>query len=202
MDHEAWVSVQCEDEDSGIKLNSQNQDISVLCPDERQQMFLAAAQGGDLNLLQAIHRLCGDSVLSVTDGDQYTALHKAAYNGHVQLVEYLLGSGANVEARTVDGWQPLHCACRWNKTAVASLLLQSGADLNAQTNGGLTPLHLAASLVTAGPTIQLLLFQRNIDSTLKNAQGETAEELSWRCGNNGYLFEMVEECVDYRTLYR
>ena len=78
----------------------------------------------------------------------------------LKLVEYLVGAGANVEACTVDGWQPLHCACRWNKTAVASLLLQSGADVNAQTNGGLTPLHLAASLVAAGPTIQLLLFQR------------------------------------------
>ena len=52
-------------------------------------MFLAAAQSGDLNLLQVIHRLCGDSVLSVTDGDQYTALHKAAYNGHVQVSRYM-----------------------------------------------------------------------------------------------------------------
>ena len=68
-----------------------------------------------------------------------------------------------MDSRTVDGWQPLHCACRWDKTAVASQLLQSGADVNAQTYGGLTALHLAASLVSAGPTIQLLLFQRYVD---------------------------------------
>ena len=77
-----------------------------------------------------------------------------------KLVEYLLAAGARVDSRTVDGWQPLHCACRWNNTAVASLLLQNGADVNAQTNGGLTPLHLATSLVSGGATIQLLLFQR------------------------------------------
>ena len=48
-------------------------------------MFLTAALSGDLNLLQAIHRFCGDDVLSVADEDQYTALHKASYNGHVQV---------------------------------------------------------------------------------------------------------------------
>ena len=43
---------------------------------------------------------------------------------------------------------------------------------------------------------------RNIDVTLRSAQGDTAEELSWRCGSSGYLFEMVEDSVDYRYLYR
>lgn len=204
MDDEAWESaalVHYDDDYNAIPLNS-TQDVFIMCPDERQKMFLAAAQSGDMNLLQAIHHLCGDDVLNVTDEDHYTALHKAAYNGHVQISEYLLGAGANFAARTVDGWQPLHCACRWNKVTVASLLLQSGADVNAQTNGGLTPLHLAASLVDGGPTIQLLLFQSNINVTLKSSQGEMAQELAWRCGNSSYLFEMVEDCIDYRRFYR
>lgn len=40
-----------------------------------------------------------------------TALHKAALNGHISIVKYLLPERADVYARDADGWTALHNAC-------------------------------------------------------------------------------------------
>jgi ankyrin repeat protein len=44
------------------------------------------------------------------DNDIQTALHKAALNGHLAVVTYLLKK-ADVHARDADGWTALHNAC-------------------------------------------------------------------------------------------
>ena len=103
-----------------------------------------------------------------------------------------------MDSQTVDGWQPLHCACRWNKTAVADLLLQNGALINAQTHGKQTPLHLAASNDQARQTLLLLLMNPDLKPDLRNGQGDTALDVAQRCGKYSRLFVMVEESVDYR----
>lgn len=38
-------------------------------------------------------------------------MHKAALNGHLQVVTYLLPHKADVHARDADGWTALHNAC-------------------------------------------------------------------------------------------
>ena len=40
-----------------------------------------------------------------------TALHKAALNGHISIVQYLLPELADVQAQDADGWTALHNAC-------------------------------------------------------------------------------------------
>ena len=149
-------------------------------------------------MIQDLYSFCGPEILTVTDSDQYTPLHRASYNGHSAVVEFLLLKGANVEAKTIDSWQPLHCACRWNNVEVASLLLQNGARINSQTNGGQTPLHLASSNEHARNTLELLLSHRELDVDIKNGQGEVALTIAERYGRYPYLFSKVEASVDHR----
>lgn len=113
-------------------------------------------------------------------------------------MEYLISKGSNIRARTHDGWEPLHCACRWNKVSVASLLLQNGADCNSLTNGHQTPLHLAACNDRAKMTLELLLLHDDIDISIRNSKGETARELAVTYGQLGYLFEMKDDGVDFK----
>lgn len=96
-------------------------------------MFLAAAQSGDLNLLQAIHRLCGDSVLNVRDGDEYTALHKAAYNGHMQVSgrydKELKANGHFLKASRISPRSRSECGgAHSGRVAAASLCLSLEQD--------------------------------------------------------------------------
>ena len=174
------------------------QGTSGLTTEQLQEAFLRAAEHGVTETVRELHQLCGDDILHSRDPDLYTPLHRASYNGHVEVVEYLLQAGADVQSQTVDCWQPLHCACRWNKVAVADILLQNGAHVNAQSNGRQTPLHLAASNERARSTLLLLLSHRDLDPGLLNSQGDRAEDVAGRCGTHTHLFEMAEERVDFR----
>ena len=49
--------------------------------------------------------------------DDQTALHKAALNGHMSIVQYLLPDKADVHARDADGWTALHNACSKVRTS-------------------------------------------------------------------------------------
>ena len=165
---------------------------------EQHDIALKAAENGSLETIQELHRFCGSDILRVQDDDLYTPLHRASYNGHCNVVQYLIAEGASMEAQTVDGWRPLHCACRWNKVEAASILIQAGAFVNSQTNGGQTPLHLASSNDRARETLEMLLSQAELDTDLKNGQGEVALLVAERNGPFSHLFLVVEPSVDYR----
>ncbi len=156
------------------------------------KMILWAAGNNDLDIAKQLLEEDPKLVESV-DQDLYTPLHRAAYSGHLAMVELLLTHNASVHARTADGWQPLHSACKWNQVAVASLLLQNDSDINSQTNGGQTPLHLAASHGKAKETLQLLLMNKKIDPYILNDAKEKAGDIVTRAGPLEYLFEMVQD---------
>ena len=69
------------------------------------------------------------------------------------MVELLLASKADVNAKDNDGWTPLHTATGKD---VVELLLAHGADVNAKTSGGRTPLHIAA-MIGEADKVELLL---------------------------------------------
>ena len=64
--------------------------------------------------------------------------------GRRDVLEHLLGIGANVQARDDGGLVPLHNACSFGHAEVVALLLKAGADPNAKDNWAFTPLHEAA----------------------------------------------------------
>lgn len=73
-----------------------------------------------------------------------TPLMEAAQEGRLELVKYLLSAGANVHACTQTNDTALTYACENGHTDVADLLLQAGADLEHESEGGRTPLMKAA----------------------------------------------------------
>lgn len=84
-------------------------------------------------------------LLQSIDRHGKTGLHIAAMHGHYQMVEILLGQGAEINAADKNGWTPLHCAAKAGHLDVVKLLSESGASPKNETNYGCAPIWFAAS---------------------------------------------------------
>ena len=73
-----------------------------------------------MGLIVALLRLAG----ALYDGG--TALHAAAYSGHLAGVEYLVGQGASLTATTNDGYTPKGLASSRGHTDVVAYLESVG----------------------------------------------------------------------------
>jgi ankyrin repeat protein len=84
--------------------------------------------------------------LSTLDKWGWTALHRAVWNGHKEVVRYLLAKGADVNAHEVHyGETPLHMAVWDAYKEIAELLVANGANVDAKDKRwGWQPLHIAA----------------------------------------------------------
>jgi ankyrin repeat protein len=67
-----------------------------------------------------------------------TALHHATRNGDLEIVEQLVGSGADVNGTSDHGHFPLYCAAGHGHVATTQYLVEQGADLQAKLGDGKT----------------------------------------------------------------
>jgi uncharacterized protein len=85
-----------------------------------------------------------DRGLLDANDNHFTPLTAAAWGGHVELIGYLLGEGAQVDLQDEADFSPLGCACEKGHTEAAHVLLAHGADPANTSNGGSTPLMIAS----------------------------------------------------------
>ncbi len=82
------------------------------------------------------------SILLPTATAGKDSLHKAAYNGDIELVSKILKNKVNPDERDSFGGTALHAAMFQKKTEIITLLITHGFDVNAQgLSNGYTPLH-------------------------------------------------------------
>ena len=65
-----------------------------------------------------------------------TPLHWAVNEGHIDVVEFLLTSNADVNAKNALGATPLHLAAFKGNKGLARLLMNNKAQVNATNNDG------------------------------------------------------------------
>jgi ankyrin repeat protein len=68
------------------------------------------------------------------DTKGYTALHGAAYRGNVRCMQVLIGHGADVEARTLDGSTPIMIASEMGRLECLKVLIEARADVHAKNS--------------------------------------------------------------------
>ncbi|KAI0903825.1 ankyrin [Ustulina deusta] len=81
---------------------------------------------------------------SLRNDNQYTALHIFAHMGDAPMVRFLLGHGAEIDARDRDSCTPLHWAAWAGKLESTKGLLKGNADVNAKDRRDRTALFGAA----------------------------------------------------------
>jgi ankyrin repeat protein len=92
----------------------------------------------------------------VMDKEGLTPLHGAAEVERE--AARLIAAGADVNARTFDGWTPLHFAAYAGCLEVVELLLSKGAAVNPEDENGWTPLH-SAGVHDSDDVAELLLLR-------------------------------------------
>ena len=121
----------------------------------------------------------------------YTALHHAAKEGHAEIVEFLVESGANFTLETRKGFTPLHLAVKYANLAELKFLVDVGCDINARALGGLTCLHIAAHYAHVEITKKLL--ELGADPSISAARtGHTSLHVASRQANLDILRLLLE----------
>ena len=101
------------------------------------------ADKGDLEKIKAITAKDEKVVNERLEKDE-TMLTIAAYNGHYDVVAFLIDKGANIHLRNQSNNNALINASIKGHADVVKLLIDQGAKINARGNGGKTALHYAA----------------------------------------------------------
>ncbi len=143
--------------------------LSAVTGIKAQEIF-DAVKNNDLNLVKQIIDK-ESSVLNQKDKTGNTPLHGAAIIGSVPISEFLLSSGADINATNTMQSTPLHTAIENKQDEVAKFLIEKGANLNIKGRGGNTPLHAAA--YSNRKEIAELLISGGADLEIRNEQNYT-----------------------------
>ena len=130
--------------------------------------------------------------------DGMTALHWAAYHDDQQIVDVLIGAGANVKAVSRYGVTPLSLACTNGNGAMVERFLKAGGDPNGSLPGGETPLMTAARTGTIAAVKALLAAGANVNSK-DDRRGQTA--LMWAAAEGHSLVAqtLIDAGADLRA---
>lgn len=195
-----------------VVFTSFTQFFAVASAQSLEEAFRAALAGDLTTVRSLIER--GNSVDS-SDPDGSTLLMLAAREGHVHVVEYLIGLKAEINRRnkfgdtalmaasikgrleTVQallshgaelnpqGWTALHYAAFEGRTEVLKFLLEKGAAKDAIAPNGYTPLMLAVRGRHAETARAMLYADPNVN--LRTDTGDTALKLAREKGDAGLV---------------
>jgi ankyrin repeat protein len=140
-----------------------------------------AAREGDLN---EVERLLSEdpSLVNSPDEDGRSPLHWACRGVHPQVVEALVGAGAEVNAKDVNDITPLHSLGSRGNVEAAKILIESGALVDSPDYERHNALHYAA--MRGHVEIAALLVESGSDLEARNTYGRTPLLLAARESGN------------------
>jgi ankyrin repeat protein len=124
---------------------------------EHEELFLLAAEHGEMKTLRQLLREHGDALLTVRGRAGDTALHLAAKSGELTAVSALVSRGAPVDVEGFSGSTALHDAAYEGHFDIVGQLVEAGADINAVCPSG-TP--LISSMYEANHDVTRLLLDK------------------------------------------
>lgn len=106
-----------------------------------------AASTGDIDtVLAQLQQGCAVNAWEQGEAHRYTPLIAAAENGHTDIVELLIGAGADVNLSDGQGCSALYCAAMHGRADIVSLLLgEEGIRVDEKMLDGTTAFYQAAA---------------------------------------------------------
>ncbi|XP_017778994.1 PREDICTED: ankyrin-3-like isoform X4 [Nicrophorus vespilloides] len=152
--------------------------------------FLRAARAGQLDKIQEYLDSGTVRDINTSNANGLNALHLAAKDGHVEVVQELLKRDAIVDAATKKGNTALHIASLAGQEDVVRLLIQHSASINVQSQNGFTPLYMAAQENHDGVVKYLLAKGGN--QTLATEDGFTPLAVAMQQGHDKVVAVLLE----------
>ena len=128
---------------SGYAQQSQEDREAYYEEAKRKNAIIQLALAGDLAAYKAAVLKTPDAldfqwtkIYKMGDNDGETALHFAAKNGDMPMLNFLLSKNCNLKLKTSCGDSPLHLAAN---EQIAKTLIDAGANVQARGNLGRTP---------------------------------------------------------------
>lgn len=111
----------------------------------KHPLHKAAASGATI----PIKRLLQKKYINVNDRFfkfQWSALHIAAMENRVKVIQLLIDHGAHINGRDKAGYTAMHSAVNEGSVEALKCLVRNGANISALNDLGVTPLQLASIL--------------------------------------------------------
>ena len=175
LEHGADALIACEDDDGETPLKlalhaadailefheDGEPDVELICKMLLQSGALVELRRSSRYVKEAQRERIGIGLEHAVESPRFlldygeAALHLAAAMG-LNVVQLLVEKGANVNAKNIDGWTPLHTAAYCGRKAVAYFLLFRGAVAVISNNERLTPLDWAVKPEYGEPDVALI----------------------------------------------
>ncbi len=124
-------------------------------------------------LLVSLHQPPSYSGYSQVSSTEMTMVHLLAYFALEEFLAYVLGHGAEPDAKDSQGRTPLSWAARYNaKELVKLLLAQDSMEVNSKDSAGRTPLCWAVGSGSE-EVVKLLLARGDVEADSKDSAGRT-----------------------------
>ncbi|XP_053322889.1 transient receptor potential cation channel subfamily A member 1 [Spea bombifrons] len=151
--------------------------------DNATALHFAATQGATQIVKFMISSYTGDKkIVDLPDGNNETPLHKSALFDHVELAQYLISMGANIDAEDDEMRTPLLLATSCSAWNIVNLLLCKGANVKLTDNYGRNFLHLAVLQPGGLKNINNECLQmENIKALVSDEDSEGCTPLHYAC---------------------
>lgn len=115
------------------------------------------------------------------------------YNSRLSCAQFLLESGADVNAQTFDRMIPMH----YTSYECAPLLLQYGGHLDSKDENGYTPLHIAACKEDS--SLLRFFLQNHVNVNARTNRGDTVVHLAAEDYPEN-LTLLLQEDIDFNSI--
>merc|ERR1719245_2553507 len=140
--------------------------------------LITAVKAEDFQGAAAALKSSADPDSTLEEGnDVFALVHLAAKNGDSLCLSLLVSYGANIESKTLHGWEPLHLAAYHGQIDCVTILLKANADVNCINHYGQTPLMMAVGQDHTHCTRTLLRWNADIHKQSQTAKKSKAMDM-------------------------
>ena len=168
-------------------LQNTNENIQEI--NKEKQEFFDNCENGKLDLVKRSLGINPNLIYAKGKNNRTCVLYSAR-GGKLEVFEYLIKKGADMNAIDIKGNNALHFAASIGRLNIVKFLVDKGFDVNKQNINNLTPLHWA--VIGISIDVVSFLINKGANLNLKDADGRTPYNLALSYKRIPQLFKRID----------